>query len=184
MNVMPEPADEWSELLRAANNGDAAAYATFLRAVMPVLRGVVQARGQGLPQHAHEDIVQEVLIAIHRKRHAWQDDRPVRPWLYAIARYKVVDAFRARGRAIHLPIGDFDEVLEAAPAEDGLAKRDIEHLMTGLDRRSADIVRGVSLEEEPTAIVGARLGMSEGAVRVALHRALKRLAVLAGRKQD
>ena len=63
-----------------------------------------------------EDIVQETLLAIHQKRHTWREDMAVRPWLYAIVRYKVVDAFRARGRRVQLPIDDFADVL---PAEAG-----------------------------------------------------------------
>ncbi len=59
--------------------------------------------------------MQETLLAIHQKRHTWREDMPVRPWLYAIVRYKVVDAFRARGRRVQVPIEDFAEVLPAEP---------------------------------------------------------------------
>jgi RNA polymerase sigma-70 factor (ECF subfamily) len=60
--------EEWAALLRAAIAGDGRAYARFLHAVSPVLRGIVRARGRALPPDQHEDIVQEVLIAIHAKR--------------------------------------------------------------------------------------------------------------------
>lgn len=181
---MPESAKDWSALLRAANDGDAQAYTDFLRAVTPALRSLVRARGTALASDTQEDIVQEVLIAIHRKRHTWQMERPVRPWLYAIARHKVIDAFRARGQRVHLPITDFEELLEAEPATDSLARHDLGRLMARLDRRSADIVRAISLNDETAGEVGARLGMSDGAVRIALHRALKRLAQLAGRTRE
>jgi RNA polymerase sigma-70 factor (ECF subfamily) len=170
---------EWSALLRAANTGDGRAYASFLRSVTPVLRGIVRARGPGLGPESHEDIVQETLIAIHAKRHTWRTDAPVCPWLYAITRYKVADAFRRRGAAFHLPIDDLAEVLEAAPQPDGLAARDNAVFLDQLDPRSATIVRAVSLDGDSAAEVGDRLAMTEGAVRVALHRAMRRLTELA-----
>ena len=86
---MPDAETEWAALLRAANGGDTRAYAAFLTAVAPVLRGLVRARGRAIPADQHEDIVQEVLLAIHRKRRTWDETRPVRPWLFAIARHKV-----------------------------------------------------------------------------------------------
>lgn len=173
------PDDEWSVLMRAALGGDGPSYARFLREVTPVLRGVVRAKGRSLTREQQEDVVQEVLLAIHRKRHTWRGDMPVRPWLYAIARHKVVDAFRAAGSAVHLGLDAFDEVLVAEDGPDGLAGRDVSRLIGRLDQRSAEIVRSVELREEATAEVGARLGMTEGAVRVVLHRAIRRMALIA-----
>lgn len=169
--------EEWAALLRAAIAGDGRAYARFLHAVSPVLRGIVRARGRALPPDQHEDIVQEVLIAIHAKRQTWDSASPLLPWLYAIARYKVVDAFRRRGNRIHLPIEDFAETLESAMTEEPMVAHDSETLLAQLDPRSAGIVRAISLEGETAGIVGKRLGISEGAVRVALHRAMKRMAL-------
>ena len=63
------------------------AYARFLHAVTPVLRGILRSRGRALEAAAHEDVLQEVLLAIHDKRHTWREDAPLLPWLYAIARF-------------------------------------------------------------------------------------------------
>ncbi|MBP8931969.1 MAG: sigma-70 family RNA polymerase sigma factor [Paracoccus sp.] len=145
-----------------------------MHAVTPVLRGVVRSRGRLLPADQHEDVLQDVLLAIHLKRQTWREDAPVLPWLYAIARYKLADAFRRRGAAIHLPIEDLQAEL-AAPAHDASAARDSAVLLGRLDARSAAIVRAMNLEGESAAEVGQRLDMSEGAVRVALHRAMQRM---------
>lgn len=176
---MSDRETEWAALLLAANAGDGVAYARFLQAAAPVLRGIVRARGRGLAADDHEDIVQEVLIAIHARRQTWMPGAPLLPWLYAITRYKVADAFRRRGGRIHLPIEDMAELLEAEPAGDPTARRDSDRLIGHLDPRAAQIVRAVSLEGETMGVVGDRLGMTEGAVRVALHRALKRMAQIA-----
>lgn len=176
--IMPDPIDQWDPLLLAANAGDSRAYARFLQMVTPVLRGVVRARSGSLGEAACEDILQEVLLAVHLKRHTWRPDTPVRPWLYAIARYKVVDAFRARGRRIDLPIEDFTDVLAAPPQTDPTDASDMARMIGMLDQRSAEIVRKIGLEGASIAETGAALVMKEGAVRVALHRALKQLAIL------
>jgi RNA polymerase sigma factor (sigma-70 family) len=164
--------------MRSSNRGDAAAYRKLLVAITPVLRGVVRARGASLGHDFCEDVVQEVLLAVHLKRQTWREDQPLRPWLYAIARHKVVDAFRARGQRVDLPIDDFADHLPAADQPDPLAARDMEKVLAGLEPRAAEIVRAFGLRGETVAETAARLQMTEGAVRVALHRALKSIARL------
>jgi RNA polymerase sigma factor (sigma-70 family) len=176
---MTTPADDWDGLMRAALDGDSQAYARLLRVVAPVLRGIVLARGRaGLGDAGCEDVVQEVLLAIHLKRHTWRPDEPLRPWLYAIARHKVVDAFRKRGRHVHVPVEDFAEVLAAPAAPDPTLRSDMERMIGLLDGRSADVLRDIGLEGASIAETGSKHGMSEVAVRVALHRGIKRLAAL------
>jgi RNA polymerase sigma-70 factor (ECF subfamily) len=165
-------------LLRDANRGDGRAYGAFLRAITPIIRGIARSRGSGLGPDACEDIVQETLLAIHQKRHTWRENAPVRPWLYAIVRYKVVDAFRARGRRVQVPIDDFAEVLPATPEPDPTERSDAERVIAALDPRSARIVRAIGLEGASVAETSTALDMTETAVRVALHRGLKRLARL------
>lgn len=170
--------DDWENLLAAANSGDGRAYAQFLRAVTPVLRGVVRAKGAVLGEAGCEDVLQEVLLAVHLKRHTWQRGAPVRPWLYAIARYKVVDAFRARGRGINLPIDEFTDDLAADAGPDPTEAADMAKMIGMLEDRSARLVQMIGLEGASTAEAGQALNMTEGAVRVALHRAFKALAIL------
>ncbi|GGH57959.1 sigma-70 family RNA polymerase sigma factor [Frigidibacter albus] len=169
---------EWAALLRAANAGDARAYRRFLHAITPMLRGLVRARGGSLGAEHCEDIVQEVLLAIHLKRHTWRSDAPLRPWLYAIARHKVIDAFRARGQRVDLPLGDFAELIAADPGPDPTEASDALRMIERLDPRSAEIVRAIGIDGEEIAETSRRLEMTEGAVRVVLHRAFKRLAAL------
>ncbi|MDT8853635.1 sigma-70 family RNA polymerase sigma factor [Paracoccaceae bacterium Fryx2] len=174
---MAEP-DALEDLMRAANRGDTVAYRRLLTTIAPVLRKVVRARGAALGPEGCEDVLQDVLLAIHSKRHTWQEDAPLRPWLYAIARHKVVDAFRARGRHVELSIDDFAEGLPAVEGPDPMDGRDMDKVLSKLEPRAAEIVRAFGLNGETTAETAARLDMSEGAVRVALHRALKSIARL------
>lgn len=166
------------DLLRAANRGDQRAYARFLAAVTPIIRGIARARGAGLGPEACEDVVQETLLAIHQKRQTWREDSPVRPWLYAIVRYKVIDAFRARGRRVQVSIDDFADVLPAEAGPDPTERSDVERVIARLDPRSARIVRAIGVEGSTTADLATAMGMTETAVRVALHRGLGKLAAL------
>ncbi|MFN3721562.1 MAG: sigma-70 family RNA polymerase sigma factor [Paracoccaceae bacterium] len=175
---MTQKTDDWGVLLTAALGGDSRAYARFLRAITPVLRGIVRSRGAALGEAGCEDVLQEVLLALHLKRHTWQVGTPVRPWLYAITRYKVIDAFRARGRRIDVPIDDFIDVLPAEAGPDPTQAADVDKMIGMLDPRAAHLVRQVGLEGDSMAEVGAKLDMTDGAVRVALHRAFKQLAEL------
>jgi RNA polymerase sigma factor (sigma-70 family) len=181
---LPERLETWEDLMRAANRGDAAAYRRLLQAVTPVLRGVVRARGATLGPETCEDVVQEVLLAIHLKRQTWREESPLRPWLYAIARHKVVDAFRNRGQRVDLPIEDFADRLPAEAGPEPLMARDMARMIDGLEPRAADIVRAFGIRGETVAETAARLQMSEGAVRVALHRALKSIARLRERMME
>lgn len=172
-------AEDWDALLRAALAGDEVAYARFLRLVTPVIRGIVLARGRSsLGEAGCEDVVQEVLLAIHLKRQTWRPEDPLRPWLYAIARHKVIDAFRRRGARVTLPVEDLADVLAAPAGPDPTLRGDMEKMIAQLDGRSADVVRNIGLNGATIGETGARLGMTDVAVRVALHRGIKRLAAL------
>lgn len=178
MGAMSDPSDEWARLLRAANAGDARAYAQFLTAITPVLRGIVRAQARRLGDEIVEDVVQDVLLAIHLKRQTWRTEAPVRPWLYAIARYKVADAFRARGRRVDIPIETVEDALVAPAEPDPTEQTDMLRMIGMLDTRAGEIVRSIGIEGASVRETGLRLSMTEGAVRVALHRALKQLASL------
>ncbi|OWU85106.1 RNA polymerase sigma-70 factor [Oceanicola sp. 22II-s10i] len=176
---MTDRNDRWGDLLRRANRGDGQAYAAFLTEIAPVLRTVV--RGRGGDGDEVEDVLQEVLLAIHAKRHTWREADPVTPWLYAIARYKTVDIWRRRRGGAAVPIDDLAEVLPEDPV-DVTAARDLSAMLGRIDDRAAEIVRAVGIEGLSAGEAGARFGMSEGAVRVAYHRAMQRLKEMAETK--
>jgi RNA polymerase sigma-70 factor (ECF subfamily) len=84
--------------MRAANAGDEAAYTRLLASLAPVLRAIARRRLAGTRLVSDfEDVVQETLLAIHLKRHTWDETRPFGPWFSSIIRHKLVDAARRRG---------------------------------------------------------------------------------------
>ena len=164
--------------MRAARQGNDEAYRRLLVRVAVWLRVVVRkglARAGRGPAES-EDIVQEALLAMHLKRETWDEARPIEPWLRAIARYKLADHLRRRGFHDHVDIDEWSNSLAVAIEVEAPAAIDSRKLLDSLPQRQRTIVQEISLEGRSAADVASRLGMSEGAVRVALHRALKALA--------
>jgi RNA polymerase sigma-70 factor (ECF subfamily) len=170
--------EKWAAMMRAAIAGDEAVYRRLLdeigRAVRPMARGAFSRARVG--DADVEDVVQETLLAIHLKRQTWDGGQKLAPWVNAIARHKIIDAMRRRGVRRFEPIEDFEAVLAAPEAEDPHTRSDVERLMQPLTPRARDIVKSISLEGQSISATATRLQMSEVAVRVALHRALKSLA--------
>lgn len=166
--------------MTAALDGDAAAYRALLQEIAPAVRATVR-RGfaAGSSGGAEvEDVVQETLLAIHLKRHTWRVGEPLGPWIGAIARHKVIDAMRRRGRRAEVPIDGLIEEPEAETSERDQDRRDADRLIANLNPRQQDIVRSISLQGRTVRETADRLEMTEVAVRVSLHRALKALATL------
>jgi len=176
--VEDAPADPWSTMMKAAMAGDEAVYRRLLGDIGRSVRAMARAAfaRARLGDADVEDAVQETLLAIHLKRHTWDPGQRLAPWVHAIARHKIIDAMRRRGARKAEPIEDFEAVLAAPEAEDPHALSDVERLLTALPPRSQDIVRSISMNGQSIADTAKRLTMSEVAVRVALHRALKSLA--------
>lgn len=167
-----------SALMRAARKGDDEAYRRLLLLVAAWLRGVAS-RGlaaAGRPNADCEDIVQETLLAMHLKRDTWDETQPLQPWLRAIARHKLVDHLRRRGFTDHVDIDDHADTLAAPTSAEAGSALDARQMLAGLPERQRRIVEGISIEGQSARDVGVRMGMSEGAVRVTLHRALRALA--------
>ncbi|MDX8435359.1 MULTISPECIES: sigma-70 family RNA polymerase sigma factor [Mesorhizobium] len=171
---------ELSRLLKAAIAGDERAYADFLTRTAALVRGFARRKiVQGGVDP--EDVVQETLLAIHVKRHTWRQDAPVLPWIYAIARFKLIDAFRRRGRRIEVEIDEIAETF-AEPETETVSERDINRVLESLPPAQRSVVSSVSVEGRSIGETAAKFGITETAVRVSLHRGLAAIAKRFGRE--
>ena len=169
--------DEWTDLMRSAMAGDDAAYHRLLKAITPVLRAAAR-RGlarAGQPVDQSEDIVQDILLAVHLKRQTWDTNAPFAPWLFAIARNKLIDALRRRGRRIFVNIDDFAETLPDQPAAETASPTEVATQLNSLPVRQREVLQSIAVESASIKDTAKKFAMSEGAVRVALHRGLASL---------
>jgi RNA polymerase sigma-70 factor (ECF subfamily) len=175
----------WAELMRRAFMGDERAYERLLREVATDLRRSVSRRVSriGLGAEEVDDIVQEVLLAVHRHRGSWDGSRPFTPWLRALVRHKSIDALRrvmaARGRLAQTSLDEIADAI-AAPEEDVLASAsERSSRLSALTAHQRGVVEALTTEGLTIAALAKRLSTTETAVRVTWHRALKRLSLSA-----
>ena len=179
--TVEEREQRWAEAMRAERRGEAVAYERMLKEVAAALRRSLASRlvRAGLGAHEAEDLVQEILIGLHGKRHTWDSARPFLPWLYAITRYKLIDFTRHRRREttrrVDLPLEDWLEIVEA-PADDASRSTvEVDRHLAVLPVSQRKIVRAIAVEGASVRDVSLRFATSEGAVRVTIHRAIRRL---------
>lgn len=175
-------ADERERLLRGllvdAQAGDAAAYTRFLTELTTSLRAYLRRRMTRLPDDI-EDVVQEVLLAVHAKRHTYRPDQPLTAWVYGIARYKMVDLLRKRRPDVKLDsIDDIDESLLAADQVPHGTRRDLDKLLRQLPEKQRAPIVHMKLDGLSVVETAKLTGLSESAGKVGVHRGLKVLASL------
>jgi RNA polymerase sigma-70 factor, ECF subfamily len=155
-------------------DGDAQAHRVLLSTLGDRLRAYFSQRMSGAPADV-EDLMQETLLAVHLRRASWDREQPLTPWVFAIARYKLIDHWRRRRIRVTAPLDDIAEFL-AAPtvaSDDGL---DLTRGLQALPAKQRALIEAVKVDGHSLADAGAQAGLSEGAAKVALHRALKSLA--------
>jgi len=170
---------EWSRLMAAAQDGDAKAYESLLGQIQPLIRRIV------VPSHRNadraDDVVQDVLLAVHRVRHTYNASLPFSHWLAAIARHRSIDALRRRIRIERSEVSD-DTIYASFP--DPLASKTLEVRQIGeeLNRAIATLPSSqrtalelVKLREVSLAEASVQTGRSIAALKVAVHRAVKAL---------
>jgi RNA polymerase sigma factor (sigma-70 family) len=168
-------------LLLMGLTGDAKAYQACLHGMGAHLRAFFKRRLASLPSEV-EDLVQETLLALHNQRHTYQADQPLTAWVHAIARYKLVDLFRARSRrdALNDPLDDDLQIFASSDTDASDARRDLGRLLEHLpDHQRLPIVH-MKLEGLSVIETAKVTGMSESAVKVGVHRGLKALATKLG----
>lgn len=157
--------------------GDAVAYRSFLQATAAHLRAFLRRRLSSWPDEV-EDLVQESLLAIHNQRLTYDPAEPLTAWVYAIARYKLIDWLRrhARHNALNDPLDDENEIFSTIDADANEAKRDLGQLLASLPEQQRAAIMHTKLDGWSIRETATALNISEASVKVAVHRGLKTLA--------
>lgn len=179
MAVRHPEREAWSSLMQAAQDGDQAAYASLLRAMIPAIRSMLRKRVAD--DVLIDDIIQDVLITIHRVRHTYDPSRPILPWMSAIVSARAIDVLRRRGKHYHREVEDEEAMMTRG---DPLAVRrmesfattaEIDGLLGTLPARQREVVELVRLRDMSLAEAAEASSSSVSAVKALLHRALEKL---------
>jgi RNA polymerase sigma-70 factor, ECF subfamily len=162
-----------------AQEGDEKLYAQALTLMAARLRAFYRRRLSALPDEV-EDLVQETLLVLHVQRGSYDPSLPVTAWMHAIARHKLVDLFRRRGRreALNDPLDDLDEAAHPMVESEATAQRDLGVLLEGLPAAQQQAIVLTKIEGLSLVEASERTGVSVTALKVQVHRGLKKLASL------
>lgn len=186
-DTRPDGTLDWSISMARAQAGDRDAYRRLLEAITPYLRALVAQRIGN--RSDVEDTVQDILVTLHTVRHTYDPARPFGPWLVTIANRRIVDGLRRQGRfnAHETPLESEHETLWASQAnlqeeavDAHMLREAVERLPTG----QRDAIRMLKLEEMSLLEASAASGMSVAALKVATHRALKKLRSMIENPED
>lgn len=187
MNGNDQAERRLSGLMRAAQEGDALAYAELLREVAPLLRNAVRGRNRFLQRADVEDLVQDILLSLHAVRATYDPERSFLPWLFGIAHNRIADGARrhARRAAHEVAVERIPETFSAEPANMEEGYRDPQALrraIRGLPPAQREAVEMLKLRELSLKEAAVASGTSVAALKVAVHRAVKALrrALVAG----
>ncbi|HYC18939.1 MAG TPA: RNA polymerase sigma factor [Pseudolabrys sp.] len=168
-----------SAWMAAAQAGDGAAYQALLRDCIPIIKSV--ARRRGVTADHVDDVVQDVLLTIHRARQTYDPRRSFTAWLCVIADRRAIDLLRRVRRQdlreVHAPLAFEGHADQAADPAQGLAHADATSTVTraiaSLPARQREAVQHLVLEERSLADAAALTRRTAGSLKVNLHRALK-----------
>lgn len=175
-DLKAEADQHWKDLASKAQKGDAAAYRALLSELVPVIRRNI---AKSLPNtHAIDDVVQEVLISVHKALQTYDAKRPFGPWLYSIIQFRKTDFLRQHyaqneGGRVSLDDPDTPDYLISEGPE-GTVK-DIEDAFASLPTQQQKVVELMKIKGYSAEEVSQETGMSVSAVKVSVHRALQKL---------
>ena len=182
--------EDLAVLMRAAQGGDAQAYARALKACVPLIGA--SARRAGVRPDRVDDVVQDTLITVHRALATYDPERPFAPWLRAIAARRSIDSLRLHGR--HGAREVQDEVAYMAHAEAGLdaegavSRQDdaarLREAVARLPPLQRQAVELLAFSERSLEEASRETGRTNVALKVNLHRALRALRTRVERLDD
>ena len=169
--MTPEQEHELTLLMVASQQGDRTAYEALLQGLGHVVTLCVRRRVGATPWV--DDVVQDVLMSLHRARHTWNPARPFAPWFYAVLQSRMIDAIRRHKRTAtwEEPMDVTPPVVWSQSAEaETIARADLAHAMRQLSPAQRVVIERLKLQEMTVREVAKETGLSEANVKVIAHR--------------
>ncbi len=169
--MTPEQEHELTLLMAASQHGDRTAYEALLQGLGHVVRLYV-CRRVGATAWV-DDVVQDVLLSLHRARQTWNPERPFAPWFYAVLQSRMIDAIRRHRRTAtwEEPMDVVPPVVwSQSPEAEAIARADLAQAMRQLSPAQRVVIERLRLMEMSVSDVARETGMSEANVKVIAHR--------------
>lgn len=171
----------WSMMMAAAQAGDRIAYETLLRDCVPHVRRVV--RRSGVRNDLVDDVVQEVLLTVHRARQTYDPSRSFKAWLSAIAQRRAIDMLRHRGRQDRREVSEeaeYDRHPDDAANPEEAWEEEAKHMalldaVASLPPGQREAMESLAMRQLSLEEAAGVTGKTKGALKVNFHRALKAL---------
>lgn len=170
---------ELSLLMRKAQDGDGTSYVILLQKVQVMVKQFVDNSFTRLGLKSfggQDDVVQEVLLAIHHKRSAFDETQFFLPWMYAIARYKVIDYFRRNKKNVYssVSLSTEDELMafDISVVTEFGTHYDVEQLFNLLPEKQREILVMIKLQGFSVEEVEKKTGYSCSDIKVSIHLSL------------
>jgi RNA polymerase sigma-70 factor (ECF subfamily) len=171
---MPESEAQLKAWMLGGLDGDSTAQAALLRALVPLLHSFYRRRLHDTEEDV-QDLVQDTLISVHTRRASYDRDRPFTAWLYAVARYRMIDHFRRK--KVPVAIEEVNDILVTEGFEEALSARlDVDNLLGTLSPKQARAIRDTHIDGKSVAEAAVGAGIGESDVKVSVHRGLKAIA--------
>lgn len=171
-------------LMLLSLDGDEAAYRRLLHILRDLLLTFYRKRLGPNGERDTEDLVQEVLLALHSRRITYDRDKPFTAWFFKIAKHKLIDHFRANGRKNGIEIILGDEIAAEFREEALFAHLDVDRLLDQLPAKQRELLRQVKIAGKTTAEAAIDTGLSEAMVRVSIHRGMRAIGRKLGFAND
>lgn len=162
------------KLMKDAQDGNSASYQELLQQITIILKKYLATRIISEPDR--EDIMQDILIAIHNSRHTYLVSKPFYPWMYAIAKNVLVKFYKKFQRVSEISI---DIEMEEIPNPEKI-KIDEKYsdqvkamlsIIQTLPSRQKQILIMLKFDKISIREIANKLNLSEGNVKVVAHRA-------------
>ena len=176
--------NRWSALMVNAQAGNESDYRQLLKELTGVIHNFLRRRFGN--HHFIEDCVQEALIAIHQARHTYDPHRPFRPWLFTIVRHKAIDTLRQQ-RTREKVVDQYkrEQEIHTQAGNQSISESEISEgrLLESLSMQHKEVLVLTKIIGFSIAEAAEKLGISESAVKVRVHRAIRKLQQLLERDE-
>lgn len=168
--------DQQTELTRLfclGRSGDTSCYRQFLTEIAHLLRRKIR---HCIAESDVEDVLQETLISIHKASHTFEGARPLMPWLYAIANFRINDYLQRHYSHTQneTDIAEFADSLVAQPSDNDTESEALSWL-ANLSERNQAIFKLVFIDGYTMKEAAKAFDMKESAVKVMIHRQIKHI---------